>query len=100
MSDPARRRGATSATADRRKASAPAAIQRAKNYLEELTGKTAESVSGLERTEDGWSITVEAVELERVPSTTDILASYRIELDENGELLSYERVSRYFRNQA
>ena len=43
---------------------------------------------------------LEVVELERVPPTTDILATYRVDLDEYGELMGYERVNRYYRNQA
>jgi hypothetical protein len=72
----------------------------AQQQLEQLTGKTVESVSGMTRHDDGWTVTLELVELERVPTTTDILASYRVELDEDGELLGYERLNRYYRNQA
>ena len=32
--------------------------------------------------------------------TTDILASYVVELDDRGELQSYQRVNRYYRNAA
>ena len=33
------------------------------------------------------------VERERVPQTTDILASYEVEIDDEGELTGYERAS-------
>lgn len=72
----------------------------ARQQLEQLTGRSVESVSGLCRQQDGWTVTLELVELERVPPTTDILASYRVELDPDGELMGYERVNRYYRNQA
>ena len=72
----------------------------AQEQLEQLTGKTVESVSGLSRQPDGWAVTLELVELERVPPTTAILASYRVELNEDGELMGYERVNRYYRNAA
>ena len=72
----------------------------AQQQLERLTGRPVESVSGMTRQDDGWSVTLEVVELERIPPTTDILASYRVELDADGELMGYERVSRYYRNQA
>jgi hypothetical protein len=75
------------------------AVQSAKAYLEELTGHPGESVSGLVRTREGWAVTVEVVELERVPRSTDLLASYRVEIDNEGELMGYERVHRYYRNQ-
>jgi hypothetical protein len=78
----------------------PKAALLARQQLEELTGMPVETVSGLARHDDGWAVMVEIMEMERVPSTTDILASYRVELDQNGDLVGYERVSRYYRNQA
>src|SRR3982751_796652 len=62
----------------------------AQQQLEQMTGRPVESVSGLSRQPDGWTVTLELVELERVPPTTDILASYRVELDADGELMGYE----------
>jgi len=67
--------------------------------LLDLTGQPCESVSSLSRTHDGWRIALEVVELERIPRTTDILASYVVELDDEGELMGYERVHRYYRNE-
>jgi hypothetical protein len=62
-----------------------------------LTGKRAEAVTGLERTEEGWAVEVEVLELERIPSTTDVLATYRVSLDGDGELQGCRRVRRYLR---
>src|SRR5688572_6411035 len=78
----------------------PRAVQAAKENLEALTNQPVESVSGLIRTREGWAVTLEVVELERVPRSTDLLASYRVEVDNEGELMGYERVARYYRNQA
>ena len=80
--------------------SGPLAIRAARENLEALTGQPVETISALQRTRDGWAVTLEVVELERVPRSTDILASYRVEVDNEGELMGYERVSRYYRNQA
>jgi hypothetical protein len=63
----------------------------------DLTGKPAESVTGLERADDGWTVEVEVLELERIPSTTDVLATYQVSLDDDGELLGCRRVRRYLR---
>ena len=83
------------------KLSGSSAVQKAKVYLRELTGREAESVSALARGgRGGWQLVLEAVELERVPKSTDVLGSYEVELDERGELLRCERVQRYYRNQA
>lgn len=80
--------------------SGAAVVEQAKTHLLDLAGRECESVSGLTRTHDGWDVMLEVVELERVPQTTDILASYLLRLDERGDLLGYERVARYYRNQA
>lgn len=68
--------------------------------LAELTGMTAESVSSFSRTEDGWQLVVEVLELARVPDTASLLASYEVEVDRDGELISYRRTQRYERGRA
>ena len=65
--------------------------------IAELTGKDPESVTGVEPTEDGWVVSVEVIEDRRVPSSTDILATYEIDLSPDGDLLSYRRTRRYAR---
>lgn len=67
------------------------------DQVAELTGKDAEGVSGVEPADDGWLITVDVVEDRRVPSATDVLATYETEISADGELLSYRRVRRYAR---
>ncbi|MFE7359385.1 gas vesicle protein [Streptomyces sp. NPDC057543] len=79
--------------------SAPRAMRYAAEQLQELLGRAPESVSALKPTEDGWQADVEVLELERVPGTTSVMASYRVMLDEEGELVAYERTRRYTRGQ-
>jgi hypothetical protein len=70
--------------------------------LPALLGHPVESVHGLEPHEDdkGWTVTVQVVELSRIPHSTDVLGSYSVTLDEKGELMSWKRRRRYYRNQA
>ena len=58
-----------------------------------------QGVLALERTEGGWLTRVEVLELPRVPSTTDVLAVFDVELDEKGEITNYRRTERYVRSQ-
>ena len=75
--------------------------QAARDQLSELTGRRVESVLGIERNgDDGWHVTVEVLELERVPNSTDLLGSYLVVLDETGELEEYRRLQRYARGRA
>lgn len=79
--------------------SAPRAMRKAAEQLQELLGRAPESVSAVKPTEHGWQADVEVLELERVPGTTSVMASYRVTLDEEGELMAYERTRRYTRGQ-
>jgi hypothetical protein len=75
--------------------------QHARRELSEITGLDAESVTSLKRADDGtWKVTVELLELSRIPETDDVLGAYEAELDEKGELLGYRRLRRYARSQA
>ncbi|MFE9647600.1 gas vesicle protein [Streptomyces sp. NPDC006365] len=75
-------------------------LRHARAQLAELTGMAAESVSSFERTEDGWVLEIEVLELVRVPDTMSLLASYEVTLDPQGELTGYRRVRRYERGRA
>jgi len=80
---------------------APAEVlNQAREQLAELTGTVAEAVSSFERTDDGWSLEIEVLELARVPDTMSLMAGYRVELDPEGQLTSYRRLRRYERGRA
>jgi len=49
---------------------------------------------------DGWQVTVQVIELERIPRSTDVLGAYAVSLDDDGELTGYRRRRRYNRSQA
>ena len=72
-------------------------VRRAAAQFAELTAKQAEGVTGVRETDDGWSVLLDVVELERVPSTTTVIATYRLDIDHEGELTGYERLRRYVR---
>ena len=112
--DPAKKSGGTRKTAAKKsggssqRAEAPRAASRpaqsparvaasAASELVELTGKRLEGITGIERTDDGWTVQAEVVEVHRIPDTTDVLALYEITADERGDLQGYRRVTRYVR---
>ena len=74
-------------------------IREAKDAVSELTGLKVETVSGLDRDGKSWKVTVEALELERVPSTMDVLGTYEVVLSDDGELTGFNRCGRYHRSQ-
>ena len=76
------------------------AIQQAREQLEEMMGRPVEAVLGMERDEDGWMVTVQVVELRRIPNSTDVLGSYAVDVDGGGDVVGYRRTRRYYRSQA
>jgi Gas vesicle synthesis protein GvpO len=77
-----------------------AAVREAREQLGELIGRPVEQVLAMERDEDGWQVTVQVVELERIPNSTDVLGCYRVDVDGEGEVVGYRRLRRYNRSQA
>jgi hypothetical protein len=73
--------------------------RRAMDTLAELVGCPAEGITGIRRNEDGWVVEVEVLEVERVPETSDVLATYGVEIDNDGEIVEFRRLRRYLRTQ-
>lgn len=90
-----------SGRSSRSKMSAREAIERVRRELPQLLGHPVDAVLGLEPDDGkGWNVTVQVVELSRIPHSTDVLGAYQVTLDKDGELQAYKRRRRYYRNQA
>jgi hypothetical protein len=63
----------------------------------DLVGCPAEGVTGVRKADDQWVVTVEVLEVGRVPETTDVMASYEVQIDPNGDVVGYQRLRRYLR---
>jgi Gas vesicle synthesis protein GvpO len=87
--------GAREDRGEREKIGAPEAMRRAVDQLEELLGSRPDSVSAIKKTDGGWTAAVEVMEMERIPETSSVMASYRVDLDGSGDLIGYERTQRY-----
>ena len=79
--------------------SALEAAEQAREHLAALLGRPVEAVSGVDRDHGNWIVTVQVVELARIPNTTDVLGDYEAILDKNGEVVRYRRTRRYHRGQ-
>ena len=75
------------------------AAQKARRQLQQITGLDVATVSAVEEHESGWRAYVNLVELRRVPTTSDVLATYEAILDPTGELVTYRRLRRFLRGQ-
>ena len=67
--------------------------------MSEITGKKADTISGLTQDEQGWHVSVDLVEMRRIPESSDMLATYEVLLDGDGHMLEYKRTRRYLRNE-
>ncbi len=94
-----RRSGSATSTKRRRPVrGAGEAARSAAEALTELISHRLEGVSAVCRGEDdGWVVDVDVLELARIPDTTSLLATYRVELDSAGELAQYRRIARFRR---
>jgi hypothetical protein len=86
-------------SSDNGKLSAAELGQAALTTVEELTGYEPEAVTALTWDGDYWQVTVDVLEMARIPNTTDVLGSYVIQLDAGGTLHGYQRVRRFVRGQ-
>lgn len=70
-------------------------IERAKKELKAVTNLEVSNVVGISKTEeDGWLVTVELIERKSIPDTQDLIGTYNVIYDGNGEgMISYERTS-------
>jgi Gas vesicle synthesis protein GvpO len=73
-------------------------LELARAEVADVTGRNVEAISGFHRDDgDGWTVTVEVLELERVPNSMDLLATYAVTLSDDGDIRAMERRRRYHR---
>jgi hypothetical protein len=65
---------------------------KARGVIAELLDKKAESVISATKEENEWKVLVEVLERRAVPDSQDLIGRYELRLDENKELLGYERI--------
>jgi hypothetical protein len=75
-------------------------VSRARAEFEEMSGRQVETVSGASQESESWRVSFEVVELERIPASTSLLGTYEVLVDDEGGLIEYGRVRRYYRNRA
>ena len=54
-------------------------------------------ISGVSTNEEGWVVSVDVVELHRIPSTTDLIGVYEVTVDPDHEVTAYIRNRHYVR---
>lgn len=72
-------------------------VRNAVSQFIELSGSEPERVCGVRSSDNGWSVLVDVLDLERVPSTTSVMSTFRIDIGNDGQLTGYERLRRFTR---
>jgi len=64
----------------------------AKEQLAEYTGLKPMSITRLNRDEEGWHVSLEMLEMARIPAISDLLGDYELTLSHDGNLVGFERI--------
>jgi hypothetical protein len=65
--------------------------EQAKSQLAEVTGLKPITVTGTFKDEQGWHIEMDMLEMSRIPPATDVLGDYDVLVDEDGNMVKFER---------
>jgi len=63
----------------------------AQKELAELTKLEISGVKGVSKDEQGWHVKVEMIEKKSIPDGMDLLGLYEVTLDDEGNVLKFER---------
>ncbi len=65
--------------------------ERAKQQLAKVTGFSPVAAVGGFKDEEGWHISVDMLEMARLPEATDIIGTYEVLLDQGGNMVKFEK---------
>ena len=74
-------------------------VQQATLLMAEVTDLEPVEVTGIAKDEKGWLLHIEMLEYKKIPPAGDVIAEYEVQLDGEGELLSFRRVRSRLRSE-
>ena len=66
-------------------------IQKAREELNKVTGLDLATTLKTKKDDKGWHVSIEMIEKHSIPDGMDILATYEVLLDEDGNLIEFNR---------
>ncbi len=66
-------------------------IEKAREEISKITGLELSTTIGAVKEEQGWKVTLEMIEKHSLPDQMDILASYDVILDDDGNVIKFNR---------
>ena len=67
-------------------------IFKAKESLPMLTNREFNGVTGISKEGNEWKVTLELIERKSIPDSSDLLGIYELRLDEEGGIVSFNRI--------
>ncbi len=61
-------------------------------HITELLGKTPESISSIEKNNEGWSIVCNVLEKKSIPETYDLLKVFEFMVDKEGRIIRFKQL--------
>jgi hypothetical protein len=74
-------------------------VEDTKRQMTAITGLPPDTISRLDRSDDGWMLNIDMLEHRSVPRTQDLLASFEVALDDSGQIMRWRRTGRFVRGQ-
>ena len=66
-------------------------VKKAQKEFTTLSKMPTDGVIGLSKTDEGWVVSLEALERKAIPDTMDVLGLYELRLTPEGNLLGFQR---------
>lgn len=66
-------------------------IKKAREDFAKLSKISVDGVTGLSKTKEGWVVSLEALQRSAIPDSMDVLGLFEVNLDNEGNLLAFER---------
>jgi hypothetical protein len=66
-------------------------VKKAQEDFARLTKIPVHGIIGLSKVDEGWVVSLEALERRGIPDTMDVLGLYEIRVDSEANLLSFDR---------
>ncbi len=66
-------------------------VKKAQDEFARLSKLPVNAIIGLAKGEEGWVVSLEALERKAIPDTMDVLGLYEVRLDSDGNLLGFAR---------
>ncbi len=66
-------------------------VEKAKTEFTQMASSKVDGVCGFNQSDGGWVVSLEVLERRAIPDSMDVLGIYEVRLDEEGNLVGFDR---------